>query len=337
MIRIHFTEGDLVRFRLASGPDPMWETLLSLHLLQDRTGGPAFQRWRQAVRRRLSPKVRPLLELTPPYGYSPDFLTPTDGAEGLDAGIEALLATPRRRLRTDLRHFAAYRPVSSWTRSLADGERESLRLLATTVREYHRVAVAPYWTRIQAATGAERVASTRMMATAGIEGMIRSLHPDLRWRPPVLEVHGFRVTRDVHLDGRGLSLIPSFFCWEQPTLLRDPELRPVLVYPVADRLGPVGEAGTDQIWTPEAPLVALLGPTRAAVLEAVDAGCTTTELAQRVGVSLATASRHATVLRDAGLISTRRLGGSVLHSLRPLGAEMLASARSGSRTAAGRP
>ncbi|MDG4829612.1 winged helix-turn-helix domain-containing protein [Solwaraspora sp. WMMD1047] len=327
MIRIHFTERDLVRLRLAGGPDPMWETLLSLHLLQNRTGGPIFQQWRNTVRRRLSPPLRPLLELAPPYGYSPDFLTPTAGADGVDAGIEALLATPRQRLRTDLRQLAAYRPLSSWTRSLADGERESLRLLATAVREYHRIAVAPYASRIQAATDAERLARIRVLAATGIEGMISSLHPDLRWRPPVLEVHGFRVTRDVHLDGRGLSLIPSFFCWEQPTLLREPDLPPVLVYPVADRLGPLGATATGPAGSPDAPLVALLGPTRAAVLEAVDAGCTTTELAQRVGVSIASASRHASVLRNAGLISTRRLGGSVMHSLRPLGAEILGTAR----------
>ena len=44
-----------------------------------------------------------------------------------------------------------------------------------------------------------------------------------------------------------------------------------------------------------------------------------------MGVSLATASRHASVLRNAGLISSRRLGGSVLHSLRPLGSDVLAT------------
>jgi DNA-binding transcriptional ArsR family regulator len=325
MIRIHFTASDLARFRVASTPDPMWETLLSLHLLQGRAGALGFQRWRDTVRRRLSPSMRPLFELTPPYGYSPDFLTPTAGADGLDAGIDALLSTGRGRLRTDLRRFSAYRPASSWTRSLADGDLESLQHLAGTLRAYHDVAVAPYWTRIRAAIDAERVTRTRVMARLGFEGMISSLHPDLRWQPPVLEVHGFTVSRDVHLDGRGLSLIPSFFCWQEPTLLRDPELRPVLVYPVEDRLGPVAAPGPPR--TPEAPLVALLGPTRAAVLEAVDAGCTTTELAHRVGVSLASASRHASVLRDAGLISTRRLGGSVLHSLRPLGLDVLATAR----------
>jgi DNA-binding transcriptional ArsR family regulator len=324
MIRIHFTGQDLARFRIANTPDPMWEVLLSLHQLQSRAGALHFRHWRSAVRRQISPALRPLFELTPPRGYSPDFLTPAAAADGLDAGVDALLATPRERLRSDLRQFAAYRPASSWTRALADAERDSMTQLATTLRRYHRIAVAPYWSRIQATVDAERAARARLMSERGFEGMMASLHPDLRWRPPVLEVHGLDVTRDIHLDGRGLRLIPSVFCWQQPTLLRDPELPPVLVYPVEHRLGLPGTIGTGPDRPPNKPLAALLGPTRAAVLAAVDAGCTTTELARRVGISLAAASQHATVLRDAGLITTRRLGGSVLHSLRPLGSDILA-------------
>jgi DNA-binding transcriptional ArsR family regulator len=72
-----------------------------------------------------------------------------------------------------------------------------------------------------------------------------------------------------------------------------------------------------------AALAALVGRNRAAVLRATAHGCTTTELADRVGISLASASQHASVLRDAGLITTRRQGSAVLHVLTPLGAELL--------------
>jgi DNA-binding transcriptional ArsR family regulator len=58
-------------------------------------------------------------------------------------------------------------------------------------------------------------------------------------------------------------------------------------------------------------------------LRSIADGCTTTELAARVGVSVAAASQHATVLREAGLITTRRQGSAVLHSLTPLGVELL--------------
>ena len=41
------------------------------------------------------------------------------------------------------------------------------------------------------------------------------------------------------------------------------------------------------------------------------------------GISLAAASQHASVLRDAGLITTQRQGRAVLHVLTPLGTELL--------------
>ncbi|WP_107057505.1 helix-turn-helix domain-containing protein [Streptomyces sp. NRRL S-646] len=40
----------------------------------------------------------------------------------------------------------------------------------------------------------------------------------------------------------------------------------------------------------------------------------TTELARGTGMSPATAGYHTTVLRDAGLVSTHRLGSAVLHT-----------------------
>ena len=70
----------------------------------------------------------------------------------------------------------------------------------------------------------------------------------------------------------------------------------------------------------------LVGQTRSAVLHGVGGGCTTSELARRVGVSLASASQHASVLREAGLVTTRRAGRSVAHRLTARGREMLAPA-----------
>ncbi|WP_405922213.1 winged helix-turn-helix domain-containing protein [Streptomyces sp. NBC_00122] len=54
-------------------------------------------------------------------------------------------------------------------------------------------------------------------------------------------------------------------------------------------------------------------------------GCSTTELARRLNVSVAAASQHATVLRNANLITTSRRGKSVVHTITPLGAELLGS------------
>jgi DNA-binding transcriptional ArsR family regulator len=69
-------------------------------------------------------------------------------------------------------------------------------------------------------------------------------------------------------------------------------------------------------------LAALLGHTRAAVLGALDRPGTTGELARRTGVLPSSASQHATVLREAGLVRTVRDGKAVRHTLTPLGAAL---------------
>ncbi len=80
----------------------MWEVLLSMHLLQNQDGPLVFGRWRKQVAGRAGRRVWGGVRLlAPPRGYSPDFLTPTLPEPGgeLDDGIEALLSTPRHRLR----------------------------------------------------------------------------------------------------------------------------------------------------------------------------------------------------------------------------------------------
>lgn len=137
----------------------------------------------------------------------------------------------------------------------------------------------------------------------------------IRWRAPVLEAD-YPVDRELRLDGRGLLLQPSFFCRGTPVVYRDPVLPPVLVYPVTHPGAPaVAEPGP---W-----LGRLVGHTRSTVLRSIGNGCTTSELARRTGVSLASASQHASVLREAGLVRTLRHGSSVLHTLTPLGAALL--------------
>jgi DNA-binding transcriptional ArsR family regulator len=158
------------------------------------------------------------------------------------------------------------------------------------------------------------------MMNRGITGLFDGLHRSLRWRPPTLELTGQHVDGELRLAGRGLRLIPSVFCYGAPTVLEDGDLPPVLVYPadeVPAWLEPPTPAGD------RTALVALLGPTRAKVLVAAADGCTTTELGRRAEISPASASYHATVLREAGLLTTRRNGMSVRHDLTALGMAVL--------------
>jgi DNA-binding transcriptional ArsR family regulator len=59
------------------------------------------------------------------------------------------------------------------------------------------------------------------------------------------------------------------------------------------------------------------------VLRALSTGATTSEIAQRLAISPASASEHATVLRNAGLIASGRERNTVIHALTPLGQTLL--------------
>ncbi|WP_406449883.1 helix-turn-helix domain-containing protein [Streptomyces sp. NBC_00876] len=330
MLRIHVSGWDLSKVRMASGPDALWETILSFHRLRDRRASTVFGKWRAETRPRLNGEARLLSTLVPSRGYFPDFLTPSrDGVDPLDftAGMEALRETPPERLQAELAMVGtqgaaggraasarrAVRPVRP--EQLGDGSAEPLGRLIGALRGYHRAAVEPYWPHIQSAVEADRAVRGRALLDGGADELLASLPPVIRWRAPVLEAD-YPVDRELHLDGRGLLLQPSYFCRGTPVVLRDPLLPPVLVYPVTHPGAPVfAEPGP---W-----LGRLLGNTRSTVLRVIGDGCTTSELARRAGVSLASASQHACVLREAGLVHTLRHGSSVLHTLTPLGGSLL--------------
>ncbi|WP_043268614.1 helix-turn-helix domain-containing protein [Streptomyces sp. CT34] len=322
-VRIHFGVEDLARTSVAERPDPMWEVLLSLHALQHRDGAPAFALWRRRTLPRLAGPARGLLALAPPRGYSPDFLTPdTSGhspEHGLEQGLESLAGTPQGRLRTDLERFANEHRAPLWVRELTTRDLPSM---ASAVRDYHAVAIRPYEPCIGSHAEADRSLRIRALQ-GGVERLLSTLHPKLRWAPPVLEWRTGRLDRDIRLDGRGLRLIPSFFCRHSPVMLREPELPPVLVHPIEHSPGWASDAPHRARGATKSPCAALLGNTRAAALEVVAAGCTTSELARRLNVSPATATHHTAILREAGLISSHRAGGHVHHTLRSLGAALL--------------
>ncbi|MEU0846316.1 winged helix-turn-helix domain-containing protein [Streptomyces sp. NPDC005962] len=242
--------------------------------------------------------------------------------QSLTERLEALRRTPRARLRGDLEELVLRhpgRPLPSWARELAEGTPESVLRVADAVGGYFGAALDPVWHRVQSQVARDRAARLRTLTEGGWEAVLATLHPSARWSYPIFEL-AFPADHDIHLGGRGLILQPSFFCWGAPTTFLDIGLPPTLVYPVERNLdwaAPCGTAGRSA-------LAALLGTTRARVLEAVAVGpCSTTELARRTSVPLPTASQQASVLRDAGLVRSRRHRNVVVHMVTPLGAALL--------------
>ncbi|MET8138800.1 winged helix-turn-helix domain-containing protein [Sphaerisporangium sp. NPDC005288] len=324
MLRIHFTSEDLARTTIAPGPDPLWEALLSLYRLRNSGGGVFFSEWRRQVRPNLPVSTHLLSDLAPPKGYSADFMTPTRHMTSIRDGVEAVRSTPRARLRDDIAELARRhpgRPLRAWMKGLAAGAAGELARVADAIDRYFEVSLGPYWAHVRAQVDHDRVRRSRTLAAEGWESVFATLHPSARWSYPVLELD-FPADHDIHLGGRGLLLQPAFFCWGPPTTLLDTSLPPRLVYPIEHQLGWAG-GGLEP--ARDLALPALLGRTRAGVLRAVAEGeCTTTELALRLHMPPPTASRQAAILRDAGLITTRRHHQAVIHALTPLGVSLLA-------------
>ncbi|WP_189531091.1 helix-turn-helix domain-containing protein [Streptomyces roseolilacinus] len=330
MLRIHFTAEDLARTRVAGTIGAAAETYYSLEMLNRRTVPLPFQRWRAAVAGRLGEDTGPLTTLLPGRGPGLDLLALAGDSPDIDHAVEALLRAPRTRVRRELEPVAVGSAHMSWARALAAGDADARRSLAAGLVACHRVAVAPYWAASRSLLDTVRAQYARTFLEGGVEALLAALSPLLvRWRPPVLEVRYPRPV-EVHLGGRGLVLVPTLFSWRAFSLLYDPyddASVPRLTVPA------VTEPATGAaLWHPDGsraadPLGALLGRTRAAALRAAADGCSTTELAARLGVSLAAVSQHTKALREARLITTSRRGGSVLHMATALGRELLAGGR----------
>ncbi|MCK9793589.1 helix-turn-helix domain-containing protein [Isoptericola sp. 4D.3] len=324
MLTIELTAEDLVRLRVPGRADATWDTVLSLHLLQNRQSAAVFDPWRAQVRRRvadagLTRTVVALARLAPFASYFPDFLTPTPADGGIEAAADRVASTPRDRLARELAMtFPAGAPP--WVRRIASGEARAMRWLAGALCRYHEVAVAPYAPATAPALATDRAARDAALRHGGLQGLVGSFDPMLR-RDGRRWTGWYPVSRTVVLHGRPLTVVPSVFCVLAPVVLEDDALDPVLVYPVDPAPGWLargGGAGDQER------MAQLIGPTRARALEVLDTTRTTTELARALDLTPATASRHATVLREAGLVSSERQGNRVLHTRTRLGDALLA-------------
>ncbi|MFD4723565.1 DUF5937 family protein [Streptomyces seoulensis] len=314
---LHFGEDDFLNCRFAVSP--LWETQDAVRTLRrpDRQGYhvPWLRRIRTAA---AGLDLAPLWLLMPRRGHSPDWLgaPPIGPAATFEEEIAAVRAADPEAAREDTARSLACTPGAlasergrAW---LADPVR-MVRELADALEVAWRVLVEPEWPRLRALLEADVAFHSRRLAEAGLGTLLTELDTRLSWDGRTLTLPGGVYER--RLGGRGLVLMPSVFCWPDVITGFDPPWQPTLVYPARGVGGLWAEPGDR---APEA-LVRLLGRNRAAVLAALDDPASTTALAHRLDLAASSVSSHLTVLRESGLLTSRRYGHQVLYERTPLG------------------
>jgi DNA-binding transcriptional ArsR family regulator len=319
MLHLPFTAEDVARTRFAPAPAPMLELAAAVATLQRRD--PLFVPWRRRTARVLPRVVTPLFELVPETLAGPLFLDPV--TLNFEDGLDTVLSTPTRAAQDELHTVFADRPrISSWVRALEERDPEAWRELRDALVSGYEVLLAAHWPQIRACYQAELELKGRQWASAGVGGVLTTIHPGTQWDGSALHIPVETRLR-IDLRGLGVTLMPSVFWRGRPLFTRHPDGSLVIVYPAATPL-PLATAVRNGDGASRSSVVALLGGNRAGVLSAAASASTTTELARSAGISLASASEHATILRNAGLITSRREGRRVSHTVTWLGQQLLA-------------
>ncbi|MBW1602458.1 helix-turn-helix transcriptional regulator [Streptomyces sp. JJ66] len=336
MLELSFSDRALARLRVAKSVDPMWEIALSLHLLQNQEEALVFGPWRREVRAALqaaglTAAVRGLALICPATGYFPDFLTPGRGDPDVATGVDRVLSTPRSRLCAELSRLYPRGPVPRGVRALALGDPSALRGLGGVLQRYHQVAVAPYTAAMRGQAATDRARRAEAALDRGAEGLLASYAQAPGWEHEGGYLRApYPRERSVDVQDRALTVVPSFFCVRTPLALVDDSLPPVLVHPLSPALGWLTRLREAEV---RPPVTQLVGSSRAEMLEILERPMTTTALAAALRLALSTASRHASVLREAGLVATRREGNRVLHERTALGRALLDGSAPAPRTA----
>jgi hypothetical protein len=303
---MRFTAEDLLQVRFADRPAPLLE--LGMAMATYQRDDAVFARWTR--RTRLPREANALLELIPPNAAGPLFLDPF--SEGLEDGLDTVLSTPQRYARAELTRTSRPTP---WTNGLAGRDREAWRTLENALRGAYDALIARDWHRIRSSFDADLAWRRMNLAERGVGAALAGVYPGSRWTGATLEVE---VPEDSEHSpaGRGLTLLPSAFWTGRPMIGTHSDGSMLLLYPALTPLPLVDPEPGDA-------LAALLGRTRAAILELLVEHRTTSELASKMGISAASASAHAKTLRGAGLVVTRRTGKAVSHVATPIGLALL--------------
>jgi DNA-binding transcriptional ArsR family regulator len=262
-----------------------------------------------------------LLALVTPRRMIPDYLTPRPlgPAPSFEEGMAALRSTQAQTVAEHIRLAYAAEPMPP---VLADGLADPVALsarIADVVEEYWHSCVEPYWPEMAAVLESEIGYRARQLAAGGARELFAGLDDRLSWADGVLSLNLLGPSSRVTLRGEGLTLVPSLFA-RGAICMMTPGPHDFIVYPARGR----GTAWTSRpLADADAALAGLLGPTRARLLELLQAPVSTTDLARVLQVTPSAVSQHLAALRASRLVNRSRDGRSVLYTRSALGTALV--------------
>ena len=314
-LRVDLGEGGLGAVRLTT--DAVWETVASLHVLSFPRQHLLHQRLRGLLPHPATAGLDLLVSMTCDKHWFPDLLAPVprlDPPEPLEQ-FDRLRDTADDVLEGDLETIRHRLPTSPVAAMRAD---EYADRVSVALSGYWAAVLRPLWDRVEAITQDDIAHVSRGFARVGVAAGVADVHDGITYAPGRITVDFHVTERTVASGPGGVWLVPSVFRWPWVAAQYDADS---LVLSYAAR-------GAARVWEPSvraadgAPLAALLGRSRAAILQCLDVPRSTTWLGRHLGLSPGTVSDHLSILSDSGLLASRRDGRRVLYFHTPLGREL---------------
>lgn len=334
---------------LAHGVSPLFEAVLSLHVLAEPRHHALQHEWVRALRRASARLRREIATLSFLYRWTlPNCILPsaTDPDDDFETELRRLRALEPglaghellrplydhggvRRGRARLRRDPEVRALALRRAGrLGAGARKAAALLfddpgalrerfARLLETYWEEAFAAEWARIEPRLADGIAAAGAMIAREGVYPFLLQLAPVLRVDPDA-RTFGLDVPHDHRVrlgPDNPLLLVPSAYVWPHVRVNCDAPWPLVVAYRapyLVERLRPSSAPEVERS------LQALAAPTRLRIVRLVaERPRSTQEIAALASLSEAAASKHLRLLATAGLLTSRREGYYVLYSLAP--------------------
>ncbi|MBV9383685.1 MAG: helix-turn-helix transcriptional regulator [Streptosporangiaceae bacterium] len=296
-----------------------WEMIASLRLMAGGAGHIPHRRWAASTGALLDNRFDLLFDLVGSASrrdYIPDFLTPMPSTlePSVRAELDEIAHTPAEVVRAELEHLR-----HRWTPRLAALHERPERVsdVADQLKLYWEIALAPHWPRIYRVLHGEVGRRARNVATVGVGRLLNDIHERVRWDGAQLEIVGTSCFGAEALEGTGIRLIPSVFVW--PSVLVVADRRPAqLCFPAR---------GAGALWDgrrePTQALSAVLGQAKARLLTVLDEPMSSPELAVELQLRPPSVSEHLATLRNAGLVTSYRVGRRLVSLRTELGTGLI--------------